>query len=262
VFTSLTHDPTVIPFLVKITQTIPELRVPFVSAGLIEQILPTIGSNCDHLALLSALVSEAQSREYFSEMDHFPKLISVLFESGVSYLATRAFRALLDSADVLNLNRLQERLYELNVPRQLALTISQNLLSDDSIQNAILCLADCIQDFPLSSLPFSVDVLIKIVVERPRLEKAVLYLFENLSISNPHLFPTDDIFQARSVMPRSPAFLLFMSYLAFDCHRRSTLDLSLFDIMRSPLVLVLGIQRRLFLRQAVFLAQNQENEVL
>ena len=263
-FASLGSDPMVTSFLVRVAQLVPELRVPFVFAGLIEQIIPTIGSDEIHLALLASLISDPQSRQYFADMDHIPKLVTVLFDLNLSSLATSAFRTLLDPEDLIHLNDMQDRLFALDVPRQLVVCLTLQTSSDETVKNAALCIGDCIQYRTMTELPFSVDALFKLMMERPSATTHILYIFENLAVSSPALFPSDDVFLSKPIMPRDPCVILYLSYLSYDCHRRSSLDIKDFSKLKGhalSLVLAIGVQRRLYIDGADLLAQRQEDEI-
>ena len=263
-FASFAGDPMVTSFLVRVAQLVPELRVPFVFAGLIEQIMPTIGTNEIHLALLASLIKDPQSRQYFADMDHIPQLVSVLFDLNISALATSAFRSLLDPEDLIHLNDLQDRLFALGTPRQLVVSLTLQDSSDETVKNAALCIGDCIQYRTMTELPFSVDALLKLMIQRPAVIPHILYIFENLAISSPALFPLDSVFLDKPIYPRDPCVTLYLSYLAYDCHRRSSLDIADFVGVKGhalSLLMAIGVQRKLYLDGADIIAQTPEDEM-
>lgn len=263
-FASFASDPLVTSFLVRLAQLVPELRVPFVFAGLIEQIMPTIGTNEIHLALLASLISDPQSRQYFADMGHIPQLSTVLFDLNISTLATSAFRSLLDPRDLIHLNSLQDRLFELRTPMQLVISMTMHDASDEVVRNAAVCIGDCIQYRTMTELPFSVDALLKILIERPSVTPQILYIFENLAISSPALFPEDSVFLERSIYPRDPCVVLYLSYLSYDCHRRSSLEMTDFAGVKGhalSLLMAIGVQRMVYIEGADLIAQTPEDEI-
>jgi hypothetical protein len=261
VFAALAGDPLVTSFLIRATQLVPDLRVRFVFEGLLEQIMPAIGRNDAMLTLLAWVIADPTARHYFQEMRHIPALVSVLFDSNVSGLVTAVVRALLDPGDLLHLNAIQNILFDLGVPKQLILRLSFERPSDETVQNTALCFGDCIQYFAMRELPCPLDPLVGLIVDHPSVQTALLYLWEVFSISNPDLFPEDEYFLSRIV---DPFIQLYLSYLAYDCHHRSSLDLSRFHDLPShsfSLLLCLGIQRRTYIENSDWIAQSPENAI-
>ena len=260
---SVGKNPMVTAFIVRVAQLVPALRVPFTFNGLIEQILPTIASNRSHLSLLQSLLSDPQSRQYFCDMGHIPSVVSALFDLAISSLATDVFRALLDPNDLLHLANIQKKMFELAVPKQLVVYMTMNDSSDETIQNAAICLADCLKYCRLESLPFHDSVLFELINSKPHIQNAFLYLFETIAVSNPHLFPKDETVVSHISVQTNPFALLFLSYLSYSCWRKSALDFSLLASLTGhnlSLALACATQRHVFFPNADIIAQSPENE--
>jgi hypothetical protein len=258
-FGALAANPMAALFLTRAAQLVPALRVKFVFDGLIEQILPTIGSNASHLALLGAVIADPLCRKYVLDMGHLRAIVDVFLSSDLNDLSTKILRVMLDPADLLHLNSVQKQLFELRLPNLLSEKIRGG--NDEMVMNAALCLGDCLQYYAVSRLEFELEPFVGLLKDRPAVQTAVLYLFENLAISNPELFPDDDTFLETL---EDPCTALFLSYLAYDCHHRSSLDLTRYrDLTGHALVLLLalGIQRRKYVEGADLWAQLPEDEV-
>lgn len=267
---SIASHPQIISFVIKVSQLDPSLRVPFVFAGLIEQIIPTIQTEKSHTQLLASLLCDPKSRQYFIQMGHIPKIIPLLFESEISNPATYVFRSLFSKMDLLNLPNLQQSIQTFDLTRQLALKMTQADISETTARNSILCIADSIRFCHLTSCPFAFQSIIDLFTARPTLRNAVLYLAETLEESNPHLIPLDETFLFQSSIKSDLFFALFMSFLSYDANRKSALDLSQYSITTIqsnspsilPILLVVSIQRHILLDGVELLAQNPENEII
>ncbi|OHS95561.1 hypothetical protein TRFO_10459 [Tritrichomonas foetus] len=260
---SLSKDPMVTSFIVRVAQLVPALRVPFTFNGLIEQILPTISSNQSHLSLLASLLSDPQSRQYFCDMGHIPNVVTALFELNISTLATSVFRALLDPNDLLHLSLIQKKLIDMSVPKQLVVSMTMPDSTDETIQNAAVCLADCIKYYKLDQLPFQTNFLFDLINSKPHIQNAFLYLFETISISNPSLFPKDEEVVSHILPQNNPFALLFLSYLSYSCWRKSSLDFTQISSLTGhnlSLALACATQRHYSFPNAEILAQSPENE--
>lgn len=260
---SLSKDPLITSFIVRTAQLVPSLRVPFTFNGLIEQILPTIPSNQDHLSLLASLLSDPQSRQYFCDMGHIPHIVTALFELNINTLVTSAFRSLLDPSDLLHLDLIQRKLQELLVPKQLAVSIAMPDSTDETIQNAAICLGDCIKYFKLEALPFQTDFIIDLINRKPHIQNAFIYLLETVAISNPHLFPQEEAIVSKINPQTNPFALLFLSYLSYTCWRKAVLDLNTVSALTGhnlSLALMCATQRHVLFPNAEIIAQSPENE--
>lgn len=260
---SLSKDPLITAFIVRAAQLVPALRVPFTFNGLIEQILPTIGSNPSHLSLLASLLSDPQSRQYFCDMGHIPNIVTVMFELNVSTMSKSVFRSLLDPSDLLHLGIIQKKLFELAVPKQLVVLMSMPDSTDETVQNSAICLADCIKYYKLESLPFQKNLLFDLIASKPHIQNSFLYLFETIAVSNPNLFPTDDEIVSKISPQNNPFALLFLSYLSYSCWRKSSLDISSLSSLTGhnlSLALACATQRHVFFPNSNIIAQSPENE--
>jgi hypothetical protein len=261
IFANFATEPFATHFLIRITQLLPDLRVRLVFEGLLERILPTAAHNNVILELLSSVVADPLVRQYIHEMHHLPAFVQLLFESNISDSSTKVFRALLDPNDLVHLNSIQQVLFNLNMPNQLVTKLNESHITDEIVQNVAICLGDCLQYFPVAELGFALDPLFTLLIERPRTQTALLYFWEILALSNPELFPNDDYFFS---MPTDHFIVLYLSYLSYDCHRRSSLDIGTFhdlSVHSFSLLLAVGIQRRQYIKQAEFLALSPEVEV-
>jgi hypothetical protein len=262
VFVPLAVNPMAAYFLTRAAQLVPALRVKFVFDGLIEQIIPTIGSNNSHLALLGAGVADPLSRKYVLDMNHLPRLVDALFASNLNDLATAVVRSLLDSTDLLHLNAVQKQLFELNFLAGVAQKVTEFRATEETIKNGALCLGDSIQYYSMRTMPFEINLLLNLLSGNPTVQTALLYVFENLAISNPELFPEDDLFIGRL---DDPLIVMYLSYLSFDCRHHSNLDLARYRDLSGhslALLLALGIQRRTHIEGADLWAQSPENAIL
>ena len=260
---SLSKDPLITSFIVRVAQLVPALRVPFTFNGLIEQILPTIGTNPSHLSLLASLLSDPQSRQYFCDMGHIPNLVTVMFELNVSTMAKSAFRSLLDPSDLLHLGFIQKKLHELAVPKQLSVLMSMPDSTDETVQNSAICLADCIKYYKLDSLPFQINLLFDLISSKPHIQNSFLYLFETIAVSNPQLFPNDDEIVNRISPQNNPFALLFLSYISYSCWRQSSLNINSLGSLTGhnlSLALACATQRHVLFPNANIIAQSPENE--
>jgi hypothetical protein len=168
------------------------------------------------------------------------------------------FRSLVDPTDLINLNHVQRGLFELEVPKKL---IEVCALSHETMRNAAVCLGDCVQYYAMTEVPFALDRLFEMFFEQPSEKVALLYFWETFAISNPELFPPDDYFLGRDLETFS---LLYLSYLSYDCHHRSALNLGGFRDLEPAalsLLLAIGMQRRMIIDGAELAAQSQEADV-
>jgi hypothetical protein len=191
-------------------------------------------------------------------MGHLRAIAAVVLESEVNNLSTKIMRVMLDPNDLLHLNEVQKQLFDMGFLGQLAEKVVRG--GEGTRVNAAVIVGDCLQYYAMASLPFEIAPFLNLLGEGPSVQTALLYLFENLAISNPELFPEDEAFLGKV---SEPVVILYLSYLAYDCHHRSSLDISLFRDMDGHgllLLLAVGMQRRKYVDGADVWAQSPEEE--
>ncbi|KAH0793343.1 hypothetical protein GPJ56_002753 [Histomonas meleagridis] len=263
-FSSFTNDDLIISFIVRVAELTPRLRVPFVFAGLIEQILPTISTNEKHLSLLGSLISDQQARQYFIDMGHVSKFVKVLFDTGISNLSTSVFRSLLDSSDLIHLGLIQSQMFSLGIPKQLLISMTIQDSTDETAENAAICFGDCLKYYKLESLPFQMQILTGLLLARPKLTNSILYILENIANSNPSIFPTDEIILSNNeIQEKMIEFSLIVSYLSYEQKRVTKLDITKYKELKDhqlSLLLSCATQRKIYIEGADLIAQSPENE--
>ena len=252
----------VMSLIVKAAQLDPNIRVPLVFNGLIEQILPTINTNETHLSLLSLLITESKARKYFIDMGHVPRLLDALFHTNISATAANCLCTLLSKNDLTNLFNAQKIVYEDGTFNRLLDVIATPTIDDETVINALKCLENCIFCHKLSS--FDSKMILDLCARRPKVRGEALNLVEILAMSNPSLLFTDKDVIDIEELRNDKYFLLFLSFICYECHRSSILDLTKIEpttMDEKVLLCILSIQRRKFYEAAAFQA-NDPNEPL
>lgn len=241
----------VISFIVKVAQIDTTLRVPLVFNGLIEQILPTISTNDTHLELLSLLISDQQTRKYFIDMGHIPRLLDTLFQTNFSNLATNALVALLYPKDLVNLSNAQICVFNDGAFDRFIEVAKNTTSEDETVNNALKCISSCIFCHPLQS--FDSIWLLDVAARRPSTRQTILRLLETLSMTNPSfVFEDKDIMKIEE-LTNDKYFMLFTSFICYECHKSSLFDVAAFNPanrIESILRSCLCIQRRVFYQNA------------
>ena len=252
----------IMSLLVKAAKLDPNIRVPLVFNGLIEQILPTINTNDTHLSLLSLLITESKARKYFIDMGHVPRLLDALFHTNISSTAANCLCTLLSKTDLTNLFSAQKIVYDDGTFNRLLDVISTPTVDDETVINALKCLENCIFCHKLSS--FDSKKILDICARRPKVREEALNLIEDLAMSNPSLVCTDKDVLEIEELRNDKSFSLFLSFICYECHRSSVLDLEKIEPSTQEekvLQCILSIQRRKFYEAAAFQA-NDPNEPL
>ncbi|EAY08640.1 hypothetical protein TVAG_240010 [Trichomonas vaginalis G3] len=218
-FASHASNQSVFRFISKVVSLDPSLRVPFVFAGLIEQIIPSIISDKSGARMLASLISDVQSRQYFFQMGHIPTLITAFFDSSMSTHIRGVFRALLSPDDLTNLHSLQSFLFSRDFPRQLLFNIFHGDISDESASNAAIVLGDCLQYYPLQNIPFKMSEFLETAAAKPSLRIPLLYVLESFAIANKDLMPSPLEILKFTKLHSDIFFELFCIYL---CHSPDT----------------------------------------
>lgn len=229
-FSSHANNQSVFRFISKVVSLDQSLRVPFVFAGLIEQIIPSIISDKSGARMLASLISDVQSRQYFSQMGHIPTLITAFFDSSMSSHIRSVFRALLSPDDLTNLHSLQSILFKEDFPRQLLFNLFHGDANDESLTNAAIVAADCLQYYPLQSSPFKMADFLSLASSKASLRIPLLYLLESFSIANQDLMPDPNEFLECKNLESDPFFVLFAAYLCYKPgNRYENVNLTKFD---------------------------------
>ena len=253
----------VISFFVKIAQVDSSIRVPLVFNGLIEQILPTISSNEIHLSLLALLMSDKQTRKYFIDMGHVPRLLDALFQTNISNTATEAFSCLLSSNDLTNLPNAQRCVFEDGAFDRL-LDVAQNqTIDDETAGNAIKCISCCVYCHKLDK--FDTKWILNVAARRAGCRSQLLNLAEKIAMSNPSLmFRDKDVVEIEDIKT-DLVFMMHLSYICHDCYRSSCLDLTKLVAStreEKAMKLALSIQRKIFDESASLQAIDPGDSIL
>ncbi|EAY18605.1 hypothetical protein TVAG_462910 [Trichomonas vaginalis G3] len=262
-FVPYASNPFVISFIVKVAQIDTSLRVPLVFNGLIEQILPTVATNETHLELLSLLISNVQTRKYFIDMGHIPRLLDTLFQTNFSNLATNAFIALLYPKDLTNLFNAQDSVFNDGAFERF-IEVAKNITADDeSVKNVLKCINSCLFCHPLKN--FDSNLLLDVAARRPSTRHYVLDVLETISMSNGRFLFQDGAVMEIEELFNDKMFFLFISYICYECHKSSKFDILGFvpqNRQEKILKSVICIQRRLFYEQAIVESQDASDELL
>ena len=135
--------------------------------------------------------------------------------------------------------------------------------SDETVENAAICFGDCIKYYQLEEIPFQISFLIDLLISRPKLQNAILYILETLSISNPKLFPNDKYILTNQEILNNHFASLFISFLSIYTTRSTILNFNnLLNLKDHELSLLLACAtlKGIFIEGADMIAQSPENE--
>ena len=264
-FCAQANNPNVLRFISKIISLDQSLKVPFVFDGLIEKLMPTIGTNKTNCRVLASLLSDSQTKKYFSEMGNIPQLITILFDTGISSHVTQVFRSLLSTEDLTYLKKMQEMLFSKDVPKQLLFTLFHTDEAEATLINAAVILGDCFQYFPLQSMPFNYNEFLDLASKKPSLRVSLLYMLESFCLANPDIRPPELESLHYEKLDNDPFFQIFCAYLCHDSTKYTSIDFSKYsDLTGRQLcfAIILASQCRTLFPGAEVLSQTQENETV
>jgi len=249
----------VIRFISKVVVFDPTQRFPFVSAGLCEQLMPSIKDNISNADLLSTLLDNEQSRQYFIQMGYIKNLFASLFDSSFSNGTTTIVRMLYKDDDLINLINAQKYVFEKGIQKQILNYIFYNNCSDETCINAIIVLADIIRFKKFSEFFFPFSKLLELASSRPILRKYILYLIESFSITNLSHFPNDDIAFQNPVLGKDLFFSMYIAYCSYDPLKGSNINFDNFEKLEGPslyISIICAIQRKKLFHLSLDLSQN------